>query len=803
MMPKLLPLVFLMSCSIAWSAEQVLLTDYYARAVPNNENFAKRLIKDGQTVPWDNLGVRSLMDYCYVMTMANLDLPEDKRPSLDLLIPVLMLVEEMQDKNPESRTFGNFRWYWRTPEVTDTNAVEFISAHALPIWFEAKEKLPAEARLILGRVLRRAVDGCLKHRVNSDYTNIAIYNFVHLILLGQAFDRPDAIKEGELRMKAFTTVLWDHGVFEYNSPTYYAVNVDALQLGLRYIKKRQSKETVGLLLDYFWTDLALHWYRPGLRHTGAQSRTYNYLYGVGGTTRLFEFVGLAPPNGKANSVDYLNSYHAPYRPAQELLAWNAKYPRLVECQWGASQAQWAACYILPDIALSTAGAPYAARQHMVLTVDLADDETMSAESPTILPRNYFIADGREDPYGRIRYPTSNAGHDKALHMQAFWMGAQRTIDALGVTLHTPKTLDDPVLTNVQSHFVFRKPDTIFVGGKPIKLQSEPVEVADKPVVFRYGNRCFGIRVLWTRDKDGNAPKAYLIDDGNTFGVQRLTIDHWGPRDMPDRPKVSYENLTASTGAAFWVRIGSQLDTADQFNKWCQSFADAKVEQLDVQGNNISIRVAGTDGDVSIAGTPLRNADHFNVQSNPSRPEGVLMLDGKDVGSPILEKISNIAALVRGQQALKPVAVEPAGTYWEAEDGFGLNPDLYVSEPDTSGERAVQVDCEFQWKLNITESGTYYLWARVFAIDPEHDSFHIDLGKEQNKGSLELAMSGDWHIGSGKEWRWITLRLDNQRTDFPLSLEPGTWRLTLRPREPEGKVDRFFLTTDPKKAPASK
>lgn len=795
--------LFFFFCTAAVSlAEPSTLPDYYAKAISNQGRFAQRLLKDGKAVPWDNLGVRSLIDYCYVIAMANADLPESQRPSPETLLPVLTLAEEMQDKNPQSRSFGNFRWYWRTPEVTDMNAVEFVAAHALPVWFEAKDKLPPEARLILERMLRRAVDGCLKHSVRSDYTNIAICNFVHLIILGQEFDRPDAVKEGERRMRLFTAALWNHGVFEYNSPTYYAVNVDALQLGFRYIKDKESKETLNALLDYFWTDLALNWYKPGQRHAGAQSRTYNYLYGVSGTTRLFAFAGLAPGEKNAGGADYLNSYHAVKQPAPELLALNEKYPRLVERQWGSSSAQWATGYFLPDIVLGTAGAPYiGARQNMVLTVDLADYETLPAELPPLLARNYFIADGREDPYGKVTYPTSNAGHNKALHLEAFWMGAQRTTDALGVTLHTPKTLNDPVATNVQSHFVFRKPEAILLDGKSVELKNEPVEIADKPVVFRYGERCFGIRVLWTRDKDGKAPKAYLFDDSNKFGVQRLTIDHWGPRDMPNRPKVSYDGLTASTGAAFWVRIGSQLDTEEKFNAWCRSFAAAKVESLEVQGDNISIRVAGTDGTVSVTGTPQQVPDNLNVQTEPPRPEGILMLNGQDVGSPILAKIPNIAYITQRQQELKPVIVESGETYWESEGGLGFSSGLYLSETGVSGGGAVQVDSDFQWKLNVKKSGTYYLWARVFAADPEHDSFHIEWSKERSNGLLEsTAVNGEWHIGSGKNWRWIPLRLNDKRPDIPLQLEPGTWRLILRPREPGGKVDRFFLTTDPQKKP---
>ena len=789
--------------SQAVAQDKKLLEEYYGQAVPAAEDFIKRLVKDGKTEPWDNMGVRQLMDHTYVIMMANIDLPENKRPSVELVIPLLELCEEMQDQNPESNTFGNFRWYWRTPEVTDRNAVEFIASHALPVWFDAKDKLPPQGREILGHMLRRSVDGCLKHRVRSDYTNIAIYNFVHLILLGQAFDRPDAIVEGEKRLNDFLYNVWDHGAFEYNSPTYYAVDLNALQLGLRYIKKKTTRETMGTLLELFWTDLSLNWYTPGLRQAGAQSRTYNYLVGVAGVAAHAESGGLAPYNANDRGVDRLNVLRGLYQPSRQILDLNKVYPRQIEQRWGAGQGQWMTSYILDDIALGTAGAPYrGARQNMVLTVDLADFEKMPDVVPDkYLPRNYFIADGREDPYGKNSYPTSNAGHQKPLHMEAFWFSAQRTVDALGVSIHTPETLSDPVLTNVQSHFVFRQTDQIYVDGKLVNLKSGPVEVGDKSVVMRYGNKAFGVRVPWTRDKDGQSPKAYLIDDGNQFGVYRLTIDHWGPVGMENRPAVSYDGLKAPTGAAFWVRIGSKLDSEQKFNDWSKAFASAKVEQLKVEGSNLSLQVAGVEGPVSVTASGLGES-LSQLQFEPNGPlDGILRFNGKELGRSVLEKISVISTFSKRSLDSKSFDVNPKGTFWEAESGFSFAGDFVEANPEASEGKAVRVNRNFCWDMNVPQAGNYYLWARVFAVDPESDSFVVALDSKNSQGQWYGNQNvGDWHIGSGPNWRWIPLKLSNTQEAFPLKLDKGTYRLILEPREPDGQVDRFFLTQDPNAKP---
>ena len=45
--------------------------------------------------------------------------------------------------------------------------------------------LPKEARSELDALLRLGVEGCLRHRVPTDYTNIAILNAGNLIVLGE------------------------------------------------------------------------------------------------------------------------------------------------------------------------------------------------------------------------------------------------------------------------------------------------------------------------------------------------------------------------------------------------------------------------------------------------------------------------------------------------------------------------------------------------------------------------------------------------------------------------------------------
>ena len=77
-------------------------------------------------------------------------------------------------------------------------------------------------------MLRLGVEGCLRHRVPTDYTNIAILNAGNLIVLGERLDRADAAREGYRRLDAICLRTAAFGVHEFCSPTYYGTDLNGL-----------------------------------------------------------------------------------------------------------------------------------------------------------------------------------------------------------------------------------------------------------------------------------------------------------------------------------------------------------------------------------------------------------------------------------------------------------------------------------------------------------------------------------------------------------------------------------------------
>lgn len=814
---------------------------HYENAASSWSNFTNSLIKNGKAEPSPTLGVRSLADQALMAGMAvkhyqdaRQPLPESLANSLAHMAPVLELAEQMQDVNSESKTFGNFRWYWRTTEVTDQNAVEFFVSHAFPLWAEARDVISSDAKVVLERLLRRSTDGCIRHTVKPDYTNITLFNIVHNIVLGETFERPDAVAEGRKRLAMFLNVLYDHGAFEYVSPTYYAVDIDALQFGYRYISDPEIRETFKILLDYFWTDMALNWYLQGQRLSGAQSRTYDYLRGLGGVDMACGMAGLATaPTGK-EGVRLQDGLLGTYAPTPKTLALASVYPRLIEQRWGEETGQWRTTHVTRNMALGTAGASYGSMQDMTLTVDLADFNAIPDKRPDVfLPRNYFIADGREDPYGTNRYPTSTAGHMKALHMNPYWAAVQNGGDAIGVVFYPPKSILTNVHTNIQSHFVCRIPDAVFVAGRSVLLTSDTtnpvvIDVGNKPVVLQYGSRVIGLRVLWGINQTGATSAVRLVNDHNKNGVWRLTIEQWDktatpvetPLAPPTNSRVSVtssegldpyvpkeatlnpDTMSHIPGAVMWVRIGEGISDAAELQSWATNFAKASVSACSVDSTGYHVSITGKEGPLELKGnSPLETTR--SVSYTPAPSPGLLRCNGQEYGKNLLAKVPQLADHQRRLDAVKPIVVHAEPVVWEAEQGY-IAPELIERIDGASKGRAVRINGACWWTFDVKTQGTYYLWARHIVNDNEHDSVFVEWYRYDSNGTKALVRRDDWHLGKARSgeprWLWEHQSAGNKKERVSVELSPGRWSLLVKPREFDAMFDQFYLTTDPKQTP---
>ena len=711
---------------------------------------------------------------------------------LDVLFDV---AAELQDRNPESRTYGNFRWYARDGFVMDHNAVDFCMQEGSLIARDYRDRLTPDQRAKFDHLCELAIEGSISHRVRSSYTNIALMNAVNLVLLGEAYGRADVLEAGVKRLDEFILNTAICGVCEYCSPTYTAVDLNCLHRLRQFARDKGVIDRAERLLRLFWSDVAASSFTPSGRLAGAHSRDYDYLFGLGGMATYLRVAGLAAPLPGARETPPLPFELSDWRPDAAIRELAARTPRTVVSMWGEEPEKVRVLWTGKNVSLGIAGANYW-NMDIPLSVDFA--------STNSIPRTYFIADGRRDPYGRKKIPEGNGPHQKTLHLRPFWAGAQRGRDALGLVAYRPGDIP-PETPTLESHIVFPcDVDEVFVNDERVPVSGDAPPFArelghDDAVFVRLGAGVCGVRVPWARDVRGDKARIAIVRDGAS-GVRafRLTVAHhdaWGLL-VADAPV---------PGAAFWVRVADNAADPSAFTAFRAAFrASAATARAD--DARVEVGARGEEGPLAL----VANSPFFAPEKiEPQQPAAVLAVDGRDIGAEILGDVPGLAAyraeLARMKKELEENRIYVRGirpVRWEAEKGVvtlkmrvekdgTASGGAYVWTPGEIGSRGI-VPGSVSWQLEVKDAGTYRLWGRVLAPTPEDDSFLVSLNvgaflQSGTRGPLLMPRT-DWHLGQSPNWTWREFPVD-------MTLPKGPVVLTLHTREDGAKIDNLILTND--------
>ena len=177
----------------------------------------------------------------------------------------LARARSMQDLEPVSKTFGNFKWSSGHSGVLDLNAVEFSAQLMGFIRLRQSERLTPTARALLDAMMTDAITGLRSHVVKIDYTNIFVMKAWGLIALGEALGRPDVADDGYRRFDAWMAWTAKHGIGEYGAVVYYGIDLDSLALIARFAGRAEARAQAERAIRYVWTDLAANWWAPDPR----------------------------------------------------------------------------------------------------------------------------------------------------------------------------------------------------------------------------------------------------------------------------------------------------------------------------------------------------------------------------------------------------------------------------------------------------------------------------------------------------------------------------------------------------------
>ena len=157
----------------------------------------------------------------------------------------------------------------------DPNWRQFIGTTLAMILDEYQGRLPPELIDRIDDAIPKAVVGEPEDRCPPGYTNIALMKAALLTYAGFRYKNPDWTRQGETFGKAVYDLFKAHNAFaEYNSPTYYGVNLYALAFWRLYAHAPALQEMGGEMEAELWRDIALT-YHAGLKNVaGPYTRSY-------------------------------------------------------------------------------------------------------------------------------------------------------------------------------------------------------------------------------------------------------------------------------------------------------------------------------------------------------------------------------------------------------------------------------------------------------------------------------------------------------------------------------------------------
>ena len=248
-------------------------------------------------------------------------------------------------------------------------------------------------------------------------------------------------------------------------------------------------------------------------------------------------------------------------------------------------------------------------------------------------------------------------------------------------------------------------------------------------------------------------------------------------------------------------VGSKPRQADaEFTAWRTAFEKAPHCQVAVTARQIRLDAAGQDGPLEIIARAPWDAS-AKVQIVPQPYQGVLEVDGNELGRPLLTAVAPLCSFPPNTGPLACIAV-PTGkpVYWEAESGliFCLAWKLLTTQ-SASGRRCVgQAHSDLGepsglalWTLSVEKPGRYWLWARVRSGDAAHGKFELRVTGEDGG----VARPFDWLLRSPDTWQWKPLQVGGKAALVPLDLPKGICRISLQTRQSGTLIDRLMLTDD--------
>ena len=253
-----------------------------------------------------------------------------------------------------------------------------------------------------------------------------------------------------------------------------------------------------------------------------------------------------------------------------------------------------------------------------------------------LPIVAFSLEYRDDPYGQSKMGTAD-GHQKLTHLLPFIASVQRGPEALLVASYDPAKARNPAggrapiaYAHVWANFVLPATAQLFDAHGPIANAPSVALASDSPLFLRFGETAAMLMFVVTQDETGRAAPPVVVRDGAKINAQRFAAVL---ADRTPRGRVT---------AAVWVRAAEGITTDESFAAFRAGCLRAR-DQVAIQsgaGRSLDVRVPGLLAPLQVS-VDLEPARRLALEGGePAMAEGILTLDGRDVGSALLSDSSS-------------------------------------------------------------------------------------------------------------------------------------------------------------------
>lgn len=496
-----------------------------------------------------------------------------------------------QDSNEGSPTYGNFRWRTADAGVTDRNAVEFVSQALGPVALQSSEEFSPSFKQQLDSVATAAIAGIRRHNVPVTYTNVYLMKCVNLLLLGRYRHDPDAVATGRRLLDAWRQYTQANGIAEFDSPTYYAVDLNTLVEGARYAASPEDRAALHSVLDYFWNDIAANYLPSAHKLTGPYSRDYDFVSGYGDLNNWVAEAGwlgssYAAPLKNLQDVFILDNsrpggYHVPAQTTRTAFSGE----RNVISTWDPVPTHVRWNWLNTSISVGCANGSYGPQDKMF--------NITFAGSPEY-PQMSIVVDAYQAPYGLGTQFT------KSEHLSPQMACSARRGNVLATLNLDPSALPanaQGLTTNV----LFPLAATVRVNGSSVPVSpEEPIALhQDDTISVQTPQGGVALRIVSVDGIDGHAPEIALVTDaaGKTRGVGWLRITH-----LPNGTRTAQRNLHV----AFLFQASASPDIARQAADVRQARVDAGIS-----GSVWRVRATTPQGTLEVARSAISRGVIFH------------------------------------------------------------------------------------------------------------------------------------------------------------------------------------------------